>query len=626
MTNTDHGKKQRPVGLIVAIALIATMILGGAATVVGIAVVNLPHILTGIEILSAGLSGSVPEAETLEDKYFYAKALMEDEKYEDALFIFRALGDYLDSRSKVSECAYGAANQHLDSGNYTAALGYMELMNATHKDRIFDRYYAEFCADEKAKADLYRAIEAYYHFLNSQVAELNGLEPVVSTVASLLQPYAYAHFHDPQLQVLLLEYRLTIEDLLSASMKDDTISYLEVSLRLHLVIDQIHAEFNLLEGSEMLPVMSVASENLQKASGQSKAGPEILESLATNFYELLQNTEELPYDPELGSCYLDVYDSTIYNYTLSYQIDYYDQDGNLLQTSQPLTQFISGAYYTRVPLPIDSSFDWAYYDVTYQPKDIVIDVTRGPNYAVRLVDEQGNPIYNAYVSFRLGAQNNSHMSTTDRYGIARLYLYVQEENFRVFVNHNPDFIHDKKTYEYPADGRVYDVVVMPAAPDFSVTVVDADGDPIPGVTMQLATSDIWSGSTYGKTDANGYVCWYRVDMSHTYKVTDIRLSGFVTIDEIHFEPENHHITVVLERQTPENDTPNYTVTVVDKAGDPIAGVRMYLTTSNVSSGAEHGKTDKEGTAYWYDGYDCYNHTDSNTQNKHNSIFHLYFLF
>ena len=172
----------------------------------------------------------------------------------------------------------------------------------------------------------------------------------------------------------------------------------------------------------------------------------ILESLATNFYELLQNTEELPYDPELGSCYLDVYNSTIYHYTLSYQIAYYDQDGNLLQTSQPLTQFISGAYYTRVPMPIDSSFDWAYYDVTYQPKDIVIDVTRGPNYAVRLVDEQGNPIYNAYVSFRLGDQNNSHMSTTDRYGIARLYLYVQEENFRVFVNHNPDFIHDKKTY------------------------------------------------------------------------------------------------------------------------------------------------------------------------------------
>jgi stage II sporulation protein P len=219
------------------------------------------------------------------------------------------------------------------------------------------------------------------------------------------------------------------------------------------------------------------------------------------------------------------------------------------------------------------------------------------------VDEQGNPIYNAYVTFHLGDEdnwNNSHMSTTDRYGIARLYLYVQEENFRVFVNHNPDFIHDKKTYEYPADGRVYDVVVMPAAPDFSVTIVDTDGDPIPGVTMHLATTDVFTASKYGKTDENGYVCWYDVDMSHTYKISGIDLFGFEYIEEVVFQPGQNHITVVMERKKPENETPSYIVTVVDSEGNPIPGVVLYITISDAFGGQYYGKTDENGNAYWYD--------------------------
>ena len=601
----EPAKPKKMTGVIITIVVAAVLMVSSVTALLGFTALQLVSVLSSFQ--TPGSDGSQPsdllQQTQLAAKYDAAQKLMDSQKYDEAMTGFQALGDYLDSRAKAKECAYLAAGQYLDNGNYTAALRYMDLMNETQKNSIFDRYYAEFCADEKAKADLYRAIEAYYHFLNSQVSEVNGLVPVVSTVASLLKPYAYAHFHDSQLKALLLEYHLTIEDLLSASMTDDILPYLEVSLRLHLTIDQIHAEFNLLEGSEMLPVMSVASENLQKAIGQHKAGPVILESLATNFYELLQNTEELPYDPELGSCYLDVYNSTIYNYTLSYQIAYYDQDSNLLQTSQPLTQFISGAYYTRVPMPIDSSFDWAYYDVTYQPKDIVIDVTRGPNYAVRLVDEQGNPIYNAYVTFHLGDEdnwNNSHMSTTDRYGIARLYLYVQEENFRVFVNHNPDFIHDKKTYEYPADGRVYDVVVMPAAPDFSVTVVDIDGDPIPGVTMHLATTDVFTASKYGKTDENGYVCWYDVDMSHTYKISGIDLFGFEYIEEVVFQPGQNHITVVMERKKPVNETPSYIVTVVDSEGNPIPGVVLYITISDASGGQYYGKTDENGNAYWYD--------------------------
>jgi hypothetical protein len=141
---------------------------------------------------------------------------------------------------------------------------------------------------------------------------------------------------------------------------------------------------------------------------------------------------------------------------------------------------------------------------------------------------------------------------------------------------------------------------MPAAPDFSVTIVDTDGDPIPGVTMQLATSDIWSGSKYGKTDENGYVCWYDVDMSHTYKLTDIRLSGFVTIEEHHFEPGNHHITIVMEWEKPENETPSYIVTVVDSEGNPIPGVVLYITISDAFGGQYYGKTDENGNAYWYD--------------------------
>jgi hypothetical protein len=186
----EPAKPKNMAGVIITIVVAAVLMVSSVTALLGFTAVQLVSVLASLQ--TPGSDGSQPpdllQQAQLAVKYDAAQKLMDSQQYEEALTAFQALGDYLDSRSKVSECAYGAANQHLDSGNYTAALDYMELMNATHKDRIFDRYYAEFCADEKAKADLYRAIEAYYHFLNSQVAESNGLEPVVSTVASLLQP------------------------------------------------------------------------------------------------------------------------------------------------------------------------------------------------------------------------------------------------------------------------------------------------------------------------------------------------------------------------------------------------------------------------------------------------------
>jgi hypothetical protein len=56
----------------------------------------------------------------------------------------------------------------------------------------------------------------------------------------------------------------------------------------------------------------------------------------------------------------------------------------------------------------------------------------------------------------------------------------------------------------------------------------------------------------------------------------------------------------MEREKPKNDTPSFTVTVVDKEGNPIDGVVLYLTPSDVSSGDVYARTDKNGYACWYD--------------------------
>lgn len=330
---------------------------------------------------------------------------------------------------------------------------------------------------------------------------------------------------------------------------------------------------------------------------QEKAETMLLESLKVHFRELVLNTSELPYDAELRSGYVEVYNNTVYQYTLLYRLTYYDASGKLICKSQELEQEMWGAHCTKVPLPLDRSFDWASYDVEYQVRITPGDIDQSPSCAVRLLDEEGNPIDNATVGFKVF---DVKYCTSNRYGLARHYGTVRTKTFQLHVSINPGYTHERTTFEFPVDGWVQDVVVKRARPDFSVTVVDINGDPIPGVTMQLATSDIWSGSKYGKTDSNGYACWYFVDMTHTYKVTDIRLMGFETIEEIHFTEEEHHITVVLQRERSDADEPSFKATVIDSQGNPVAGVVLYITISDAYGGQYYARTDENGVACWYD--------------------------
>ncbi len=596
----SSGGKKSNTGLIICLVVMLVLIIGSAAVSVGVTAARLPQMLTAFLEMYPDNGEISEENQKLAAEYVAAIMLMERGQYDEALFMFQSLNNYRDSRLKFSECAYRAGMRYLDNGDYASALEYMQWMNATHNSQFFDRYYAEFCADEAAKADLYRAIEDYYAFLTEGMEEPDLL---VAAADTLLQTYETRHFHEPKLQNLLHEYGAAIADLPAAAENEDPVTYLQARLRVHRAIDQLHAKFELLKGSNMLPMMSEASEKLENTIRQHLAVPVIRESLQTNFVDLLHSTEALSYDPQLRRHYLNVYNNTVYSYALTYQIIYYDRDGNVIGNSQPLTHKMVGAYENIVPMPLDNTLEWADLGVTFQVDPAAVDAEQSIHYAVRVVDEQGNPIYNAHVSFRSDKDtptSHHHVYTTDHYGIAIRRQSNQEESFRVYLNLIPNFNYLEQDYEFPVDGWVHDVVVLPDIPDFSVTVVDTDGDPIPGVTMHLATTDVFTASKYGKTDKNGYVCWYDVDMSHTYKISGISFFGYVYIDEVRFEPGEHHITVVMEREKPKNDTPSFTVTVVDKEGNPIDGVVLYLTHSDVSSGDVYARTDKNGYACWYD--------------------------
>ena len=467
-------------GLVIAIAVIMSLMIVGVNALLGIGAIYLSGALTAfpppnIDGSSQPSSGVNPQ----EADYAAAMALLENRQYDAALAAFRALDDYRDSKAKANDCAFAAAGQCLDRGDHWGSMDYISYMHKSQRPIIYERYYA------------------------------------------------------------------------------------------------------LLEAN--------ATALIQK-------------SLKTNFYDMFHSMEAFLYDPLTESHYLELYNNTIYRYTLSYQINYYDRSGNLIHQSQMLTADIGGARYTRVWMPADTSFEWARRDVEYRIQDVDYQLNDSPKYAVRLLDDQGVPIHGALVSITPGDSiliGTGGVGESDIHGLFSLRREEQKKTFRVSVNGNLDYNYVKETHEFQADGIVHDVVVLRDTPEFSVTVLDTEGYPIPGVTMHLTSTDVFGVSKYNKTDDNGYACWYDVDMSHTYKLSYLTKPPFVTIDAIHFE-EEHHITVVMEREKPKNDTPSFTVTVVDKNGNPIAGVILYLAYSDVIGGDWYERTDKNGNACWYD--------------------------
>ena len=86
-------------------------------------------------------------------------------------------------------------------------------------------------------------------------------------------------------------------------------------------------------------------------------------------------------------------------------------------------------------------------------------------------------------------------------------------------------------------------------PSYIVTVVDSEGNPIPGVVLYITISDAFGGQYYGKTDENGNAYWYDMDLNHTYKIVRIRKDGYICPEEVHFEPGEYDLIIVLEEES-----------------------------------------------------------------------------
>lgn len=123
---------------------------------------------------------------------------------------------------------------------------------------------------------------------------------------------------------------------------------------------------------------------------------------------------------------------------------------------------------------------------------------------------------------------------------------------------------------------------------YTVKVVDKDGNPLPGAYVQMC-EDSEEGVCFlpVAVDENGVYSVSREEGNYKVKIT---LNGYTTADEYYYFRDSNALTITMEK-----DTVDYTVTVVDKNGAPIAGATVQFC-QNIDNGMCYlpGTADENG--------------------------------
>jgi len=120
-------------------------------------------------------------------KYDEGQNLLDNEEYLEAANIFRALGEFLDSKAKVNEALYGQGKFLYDNGNYEEAFKYFQDSNGYESSDLYIANITILLQEEMQKRIYNQALKLYKSKeYSSALAELSKIEDYADS-AELIQ-------------------------------------------------------------------------------------------------------------------------------------------------------------------------------------------------------------------------------------------------------------------------------------------------------------------------------------------------------------------------------------------------------------------------------------------------------
>ena len=162
------------------------------------------------------------------------------------------------------------------------------------------------------------------------------------------------------------------------------------------------------------------------------------------------------------------------------------------------------------------------------------------DYTVTVVDYEGNPVAGARVQMCVGELCKPPV-TTDEQGIAT--INCDPDVYEVKVTNVPENLQEPTVSSHFGEGE-YEMTIelKQKVYEYSVTVIDEAGNPVPLVTVQFDNANLSEAKTdeEGKTGTNGF------EVIPGFVLTEIPAGYAADITEYTFEEGVYEMTVVLK--------------------------------------------------------------------------------
>lgn len=248
--------------------------------------------------------------------------------YEAASEIFVSLGDYSDARQMAMQCYYGMGQVYLEWGEWDAALTFMSIMDETTAASFYEEYLT-YCADGPA-------MEALKDVLVKQQTMDDATE-ILNMEMEALEPYVDAHFAEPGVKELLMEYldavyiQYAVKDEMNTI--DGYLVYLEAGTQCADVVDALYNDYGFLADDAEVAAQEVGWGDLYRA-----------------WYDLYKGVDAALDGEETftmkGMYLLQFKNPTKYDGTMLYSFTLYNGDTVAFQSEELRADFTAGANVT----------------------------------------------------------------------------------------------------------------------------------------------------------------------------------------------------------------------------------------------------------------------------------------
>lgn len=288
--------------------------------------------------------------------------------YDQAAAIFAGVAEHGDSVTFLTDCAYGAAGLYLDDGDYEKALSYMDSMSESQRTIIFDRYYANFCADELAKLNLGEAMIQLMNFWNGGSYETGDFQNLYNNTAAILGEYADVHFHDTALQIQLNAYLSALFARANPAPGSDTQTIYNDLLAIFDSVARLQEGYAIADEA-LAAALSDAGTQVKNARAQYLDKLSVYQHVDSAF---LGNLGNASFDPINSSCSL-IFSNCNAAYTMYYRVLYYNENGELIATGREYALKVGSKEVVMITISLDSSIAWKKWDVEYALEGITIN-------------------------------------------------------------------------------------------------------------------------------------------------------------------------------------------------------------------------------------------------------------